>query len=174
MSLRQQFPSHRLYSKPNINPHSTFLLTYCVINVRVISFDFVKGFFGFQSVSSSRSVVVRQAMVSASLNINCHKITTSEIQATKYETLEKQETNKIRDYSTQQKTRKLEQVCFDILQQTCYQQVDIRMRRHGLRQLVDDKSIASCQQTCCKLIVKTCSPQACYKFVSANDKLQQS
>ncbi len=35
----------------------------------------------------------------------------------------------------------------DILQQTCYQQADIRMRSHGLRQLVDNKSVASCQQT---------------------------
>ena len=38
------------------------------------------------------------------------------------------------------------------------------MRSHGLRQLVDDKSIASCQQTCCKLIVKTSYPQACCKL----------
>ena len=30
-----------------------------------------------------------------------------------------------------------------------------------LRQLVDDKSVASCQQTCCKLIVETCYPLAC-------------
>ena len=52
----------------------------------------------------------------------------------------------------------------DILQQTFYQQADIRMRSHGLRQLVDDKSVASCQQTCCKLIVKTCYPQACCKL----------
>ena len=43
----------------------------------------------------------------------------------------------------------------NILQQTCYQQADIRMRSPGLRQLVDDKSVASCQQTCCKLFVKT-------------------
>ena len=49
----------------------------------------------------------------------------------------------------------------DILQPTCYQQADIRMRLHDLRQLVDDKSVESCQQTCCKLIVKTCCPQAC-------------
>ena len=28
---------------------------------------------------------------------------------------------------------------------------DIRMRSHGLRQLVDDSFVASCQQTCCKL-----------------------
>ena len=40
------------------------------------------------------------------------------------------------------------------------QQADIRMRSHGLRQLVDDKSVASCQQACCKLILKTCYPQA--------------
>ena len=38
------------------------------------------------------------------------------------------------------------------------------MHSHGLRQLVDDKSVASCQQTCCKLIVKTCYPQACCKL----------
>ena len=38
------------------------------------------------------------------------------------------------------------------------------MRSHGLRQLVDDKSVASCQQTCCKMIVKTCYPQACCKL----------
>ena len=44
------------------------------------------------------------------------------------------------------------------------QQADIRMRSHGLRQLVDDKPVASCQQTCCKLIVKTCYPQACCKL----------
>ena len=31
------------------------------------------------------------------------------------------------------------------------QQADIRMRSHGLRQLVDDKSVASCQIACCKL-----------------------
>ena len=33
----------------------------------------------------------------------------------------------------------------DILQQTCYQQADIGRRSHGLRQLVDDKSVARCQ-----------------------------
>ena len=36
------------------------------------------------------------------------------------------------------------------------QQVDVRMRLHGLRQLVDDKFVASCQQTCCKMIVQIC------------------
>ena len=45
-----------------------------------------------------------------------------------------------------------------------FQQADIRMRSHGLRQLVDDKSVASCQETCCKLIVKTCYPQPSCKF----------
>ena len=35
---------------------------------------------------------------------------------------------------------------------------------HGLQQLADDKSVASCQQICCKLIVKTCYPQACCKL----------
>ena len=41
-----------------------------------------------------------------------------------------------------------------IFQQTHYQQADLRMRSHGMRQLVDDMSVASCQQTCCMLIVK--------------------
>ena len=43
-------------------------------------------------------------------------------------------------------------------------QADVRMCSHGLRQLVDKKSVASCQQTCCKLIDKTCYPQACCKL----------
>ena len=34
----------------------------------------------------------------------------------------------------------------DLLQKTCYQQADIRMRSHGLRQLGDDKYVTSCQQ----------------------------
>ena len=38
-----------------------------------------------------------------------------------------------------------------------------RMRWHGLRQLVEDKCVASCRQTCWKLIVKTCYPQVCCK-----------
>ena len=38
-----------------------------------------------------------------------------------------------------------------------YEQNDIRIYSHGLRRLVDDKSVASCQKTCCKLIVKTCT-----------------
>ena len=50
------------------------------------------------------------------------------------------------------------------LQQTCYEQADIRMRLHRLRQLVDDKSVASCQQTCFKLIIKTRYPRACCKL----------
>ena len=44
------------------------------------------------------------------------------------------------------------------------QQADIRMRSHGLRQLVDDKFVASCQQNCCKSANNKC----------ANDKLQQA
>ena len=43
-------------------------------------------------------------------------------------------------------------------------QINIRLRSHGLRQLFDDKSIASCQQTYCKLIIKTVYPQACCKL----------
>ena len=38
------------------------------------------------------------------------------------------------------------------------------MRSNDLGQFLDDKSVASCQQTCCKLIVKTCSPLACCKL----------
>ena len=52
----------------------------------------------------------------------------------------------------------------DIRQEICHQQADIRMRSHGLRDIFDVKSVASCQQTCCKLIVKTCYPQACCKL----------
>ena len=50
-------------------------------------------------------------------------------------------------------------VSANILQQSYCQQVDIRMHSHGLRQLVDDTSVASCQQTFCKFIVKTFYPQ---------------
>ena len=52
------------------------------------------------------------------------------------------------------------------------------MRSHGLGQLVEDKYVISCQQTCCKLIVKTCYSHASFQVVStsrnkyANDKLQ--
>ena len=64
-----------------------------------------------------------------------------------------------------------------------YQQADIRMRLHGLRQLVDDKSVASLLQVCCKLLQVDCqnllstgllqvSSISCYN--SANDKLQQA
>ena len=66
------------------------------------------------------------------------------------------------------------------MQETCYQQADIRMRSHGLRQLIDDKSVASCQQTCCKLIVKNLLSTGLLQVVStscdksANDKLQQA
>ena len=34
----------------------------------------------------------------------------------------------------------------------------------ALQQLVHELSVASCQQTCCKLIVKTCYPHACCKL----------
>ena len=47
----------------------------------------------------------------------------------------------------------------DLLSTSQYQDAS-----HGLRQLVNDKSVASCQQTCCKLIVKTCLPQVCCKL----------
>ena len=33
--------------------------------------------------------------------------------------------------------------CVEILQQTCHQQADIRIRSHGFRHLVDDNSVAS-------------------------------
>ena len=56
-----------------------------------------------------------------------------------------------------------------------FQQADIRMRSHGLWQLVDDKSVASCQQACCKLILKTCYPQAwCKLFQQAVTSLQMT
>ena len=38
------------------------------------------------------------------------------------------------------------------------------VRMHGLRQLVDDKSVASYLRTCFKLIFKACDPQTCWKF----------
>ena len=52
----------------------------------------------------------------------------------------------------------------DILQQTWYQQAGIRMRLHRLPLFVDDKSVASCQQTRFKLFPKTCYPHACCKL----------
>ena len=42
------------------------------------------------------------------------------------------------------------------------------MRLHGLRQLVNDKTVANCQQTCLLQVVST----SCNK--SANGKLQQA
>ena len=44
------------------------------------------------------------------------------------------------------------------------QQDDIRMRSHGLRQLVDNNFVASCRKTCCKMIVQTFYQQACCKL----------
>ena len=42
----------------------------------------------------------------------------------------------------------------------CCRQADIRMRSHRLLRFDDNKINASCQQACCKLIVKTFYPQA--------------
>jgi hypothetical protein len=50
--------------------------------------------------------------------------------------------------ATQPETRKLQQVCCDA---TCDHQADIRMRLHRLLRLDNIKSVASCQQTRCKL-----------------------
>ena len=57
-------------------------------------------------------------------------------------------------------------------------QADIRMRSHGLRQLLDDKSVASCQQVATSLsissncnksvkirLVATCHLQTCYNLL---------
>ena len=66
---------------------------------------------------------------------------------------------------TQPKTHKLQQ------QQACGSLLTTSL----FRQLVDDKSIASCQQTLTrgKLFVKTCCIHRCFNK-SANDKLQQA
>ena len=56
----------------------------------------------------------------------------------------------------------------------------MRMHSHGLRKLVDDKSVASYQQTSCEFIAQTCYPKACCNLFrpscnkSANDTLQQA
>ena len=79
-----------------------------------------------------------------------------------------------------QKTRNLQILIISLLTSCSRldQQAQIKMRSHGLGQLVEDKYVVSCQQTCCKLIVKTCYPQAsCKLFLTscnkyANDKLQ--
>ena len=55
-----------------------------------------------------------------------------------------------------------------------FQQLD-QQRSHGLRQLVDSKSVTSCQQTCCKLIVKICYSQAyCKLFQQVVTSLQMT
>ena len=60
----------------------------------------------------------------------------------------------------------------DILQQTCYQQANVRMRLHSLRQL-DDKSGASCQQSYSCQIQVICR-NFLYRFAaSCFNKLQQ-
>ena len=51
----------------------------------------------------------------------------------------------------------------DILQQTCCQQADAFA--WFATHLVDEKSVASCRKTCCKVIVKTCYLQTCYKLI---------
>ena len=48
----------------------------------------------------------------------------------------------------------------------CCHQVDIRMRSHRLLQIDDNKSAASCQQACCKLMLFQ-------QLVATNIKLQQ-
>ena len=40
-----------------------------------------------------------------------------------------------------------------------------RMHLQGLKQLVDNMSASSCQQTCRKLNAKTCYPQDCCKLL---------
>ena len=62
------------------------------------------------------------------------------------------------------KTHKLKKTNLLTFCNNLLQQAEIQMRSHGLRQLVDEKSVASCQQTCCKLIVQTCYQQACCKL----------
>ena len=46
------------------------------------------------------------------------------------------------------------------------------MRLHRLRTLVNEKSVASCQQTRCKLIAKTCYPLCCKLFQQVVTSLQ--
>ena len=73
---------------------------------------------------------------------------------------------------THPKTAILEQV--GILQ-LHDQQADNRMRSHGLRQLVDGRSVACCQQlSCCRLIVKTCYPLAYHQFQQVVTSLQMT
>ena len=66
--------------------------------------------------------------------------------------------------STQPETRKLHQACCRLV--TLLDQANIRMRLHrfSLLRLVDNKSAASCQQTCCKLITETFYSQAWCKL----------
>ena len=55
------------------------------------------------------------------------------------------------------------------------QQADNRMRSHGLRQLVDGRSVASCQQlSCCRLIIKTCYPLTYRQFQQVLTSLQMT
>ena len=55
---------------------------------------------------------------------------------------------------------------------SCNKSVDIYQ---DVLQLADVKSLASCQQTCCKLIVETCYPQArCKLFQQVVGSLQMT
>ena len=63
----------------------------------------------------------------------------------------------------------LRKECLSFARSPCFRAVKYSrardwMHSHALRRLVDDKSVASCQQTCCKLIVKIRYPQACCKL----------
>ena len=67
-------------------------------------------------------------------------------------------------HATEPKSSKLK-----ILQQNCYKAIYSSLLQSGdqdvFEWLVDDKSVVSCQQTCCKFTVKPCYQQACYKFI---------
>ena len=64
-------------------------------------------------------------------------------------------------YNTQLKSKSCNKPV-DILQQA-----DIGIGLHELQQLVDKKSATSYQQTCSKLIVKTCYPQGVAQIVGS-------
>ena len=59
---------------------------------------------------------------------------------------------------TQLETRKLQQVCWHLVTELLQQDGNVLCSNIS-RQLDDAKSVASCQQTCCKLIVKTSYPR---------------
>ena len=76
--------------------------------------------------------------------------------------------------NTQSKTSKLQQVCGHLLATTCYEQANIRMRSRGLRQLVDNKSVACCHD--CQNLLSTGLLQVVSRSCnnSANDNLQRT